>query len=65
MRACFLGKNVCTLGYGVALLQTPRLEEKYPLEDLHAPVPPSEGEKLAAPRPNPMFAALKGQPHFL
>jgi len=25
MRACFLGQNICALGYGVATLQTPRL----------------------------------------
>ena len=25
MRACFLGQNICNLGYGVAILQTPRL----------------------------------------
>ena len=23
MRACFLGQNVCALGYGVAMLQSP------------------------------------------
>lgn len=25
MRACFLGQNVCALGFGVATLQTPPL----------------------------------------
>ena len=25
MRACFLGQNICNLGYGVAILQAPRL----------------------------------------
>jgi hypothetical protein len=25
MRACFLGQNVCALGYGVATLQSPPL----------------------------------------
>jgi hypothetical protein len=25
MRACFLGQNICNLGYGVAVLQAPRL----------------------------------------
>lgn len=24
MRACFLGQNICALGFGVATLQTPR-----------------------------------------
>ncbi len=27
MRACFLGQNICALGYGVAMLQTPKLTE--------------------------------------
>jgi hypothetical protein len=25
MRACFLGQNICALGFGVAMLQTPPL----------------------------------------
>lgn len=28
MRACFLGQNVCALGYGVATLQTPPLQDE-------------------------------------
>lgn len=31
MRACFLGQNICALGFGVATLQTPPLR---PDEDL-------------------------------
>jgi hypothetical protein len=27
MRACFLGENVCALGFGVAIVQTPPLHE--------------------------------------
>lgn len=27
MRACFLGQNVCALGFGVATLQTSKLED--------------------------------------
>jgi hypothetical protein len=27
MRACFLGQNVCALGYGVAIIQAPPLEQ--------------------------------------
>jgi hypothetical protein len=27
MRACFLGQNICALGYGVALVQSPPMEE--------------------------------------
>lgn len=45
MRACFLGQNICNLGYGVAILQAPRLV-------LDAPVPvPSEAEKHVSPDP--------------
>jgi hypothetical protein len=28
MRACFLRQNVCALGYGVATLQTPPLQDE-------------------------------------
>lgn len=40
MRACFLGQNICALGYGVAMLQTP-------------PLPPGEPpvDEMAANRP--------------
>jgi hypothetical protein len=27
MRACFLGENICALGFGVAIMQTPSLRE--------------------------------------
>jgi hypothetical protein len=30
MRACFLGQNICNLGYGVAILQAPRLVMEEP-----------------------------------
>ena len=43
MRACFLGQNICSLGYGVAILQAPRLEVDEPVRPL------SEVEKLAGP----------------
>jgi hypothetical protein len=39
MRACFLGQNVCALGYGVAMVQT------YCLVD--PPHQPGEGESEA------------------
>jgi hypothetical protein len=35
MRACFLGQNICNLGYGVATLQAPRLA-------MDGPVPAAE-----------------------
>jgi hypothetical protein len=38
MRACFLGQNICALGFGVATLQTPPLmsEPNGPEPDLAA-----------------------------
>jgi hypothetical protein len=58
MRACFLGQNVCTLGFGVAMVQTPPLPE------------PSEAEPEAKTAPSPddlplenfMARDLKRQP---
>ena len=46
MRACFLGRNICSLGYGVAILQVPRLEMDEPVRDI------SEGEKHVGPIPD-------------
>jgi len=43
MRACFLGQNICSLGYGVAILQAPRLEMDEPARPL------SEAEKHVGP----------------
>jgi hypothetical protein len=64
MRACFLGQSVCTLGFGVAVIQTP------PAEDKPAPEGPAETPLLdmpadALPLPNRMFAELKRQPHYV
>ena len=42
MRACFLGQNVTALGYGVAILHTPRLPDPEPPLG-EKPVPP-EGQ---------------------
>jgi hypothetical protein len=33
MRACFLGQNICALGYGVATLQAPPLVMDEPAEE--------------------------------
>ena len=42
MRACFLGQNICALGYGVATLQS------LPIADEEASAPPP-GEHDQAP----------------
>lgn len=52
MRACFLGQNVCALGFGVAMVQNPPLEQAYgqpssqPLEAWQ--------DRPPAPEENPM-----------
>jgi hypothetical protein len=43
MRACFLGQNICNLGFGVAILQAPRLVMDEPVR------PPSEAELHDSP----------------
>ena len=65
MRACFLAQNVCALGYGVAMVQTPALapEPKPPANDSLAPkdVLPSGG----TPLPNRMLAEFRRHaPHY-
>jgi hypothetical protein len=61
MRACFLGQNVCALGYGVAMLQTLPAEEKPNPEAAPPAEPPTEPH---LPFPNRMFEDFKRQPHF-
>jgi hypothetical protein len=34
MRACFLGQNICGLGFGVATLRTPPLVMDHPAREL-------------------------------
>ncbi len=74
MRACFLGQNICALGYGVALVQSPPLDDGAPGEG-----PLGEAGPLqippGAPQQNPyttpsyealltnrMFQALRAKP---
>ena len=40
MRACFLGENVCALGFGVAIIQTPPLHEPETAESVTTLLPP-------------------------
>jgi hypothetical protein len=54
MRACFLGQNVCALGYGVAVVQTlPAGPE--------GAKPAAEQGPPPAPLPNRMFEGLRKQ----
>ena len=59
MRACFLGQNVTALGYGVAILHSPRLpdpepplgEKPVPPEDLE--LPPGDAKSPIQRMPEP------------
>jgi hypothetical protein len=60
LRACFLAQNVCALGYGVAMIQTPALA---------APPKPVANDSLApkevSPLPNRMLAEFRRHaPHY-
>jgi hypothetical protein len=57
MRACFLGQNVCALGFGVAVMQTPALMELGAAPDPVSGAAP-EPDPHASELPNRMFAAL-------
>ena len=59
MRACFLGQNICALGYGVATLQAPPLVMDVPAEEpLAAPNEHVSDEKSApAALPLPLLGA--------
>jgi hypothetical protein len=51
MRACFLGQNVCALGFGVAVVQSPPLEQPWeqpaqPLELKDGSTPPQAENPL-------------------
>jgi hypothetical protein len=51
MRACFLGQNICNLGYGVATLQAPRLVTDEPADLLsRGKKPVSPGQNMALPK---------------
>jgi hypothetical protein len=59
MRACFMGQNVTALGFGVAILHTPRLPDpEQPLGE--RPIPPEGGTPRAdqpAPQQKPPVPA--------
>ena len=59
MRACFLGQNVTALGFGVAILHSPRLpdpepplgEKPVPPEGQEAPLPDDKSPTHRTPEP--------------
>jgi hypothetical protein len=64
MRACFLGQNICALGFGVATLQTPPLVMDLPATDLPA-VPPADqhvSQMRQSETPVPLPSPLLGVP---
>jgi hypothetical protein len=48
MRACFLGQNVCALGYGVTVLQTPPITTETEDEKSAVPKDVADEESLSA-----------------
>jgi len=64
MRACFLGQSVCTLGYGVAIIQTPPVQDQPPSDRLAEPLADLPAMPLPQELPNRMFAGLKRQLHY-
>jgi hypothetical protein len=61
MRACFLGQNVCALGYGVAMVQTPPLDQAsdQPLEASCGAPLPRDHSAPENPLPNLMTRELR------
>jgi hypothetical protein len=63
MRACFLGQNICALGFGVATLQTPPLVTDVPAEESPAASPADQHvsqmnqKETLAPLPPPFLGA--------
>jgi hypothetical protein len=63
MRACFLGQNICALGFGVATLQAPPLVMDEPADETPAASPVSEHvgqinqKEISAPLPPPFPGA--------
>jgi hypothetical protein len=67
MRACFLGQNVCALGYGVATLQIPPLQDEDALQDAPrthdgVPAPPTPPGAGASPGAGAGPGAAAGTP---
>jgi hypothetical protein len=56
MRACFLKNNVCALGYGFAIIQTPKAEN----EGDEATVPKPIQPPAAVPMDLPAFDVKPG-----
>jgi hypothetical protein len=63
MRACFLGQNICALGFGVATLQAPPLVLDEPAGESPAAFPADEHisqtnqKEAPAPLPPPFLGA--------
>jgi hypothetical protein len=64
MRACFLGQNICALGYGVATLQAPRLVMDQAVEDLPLVSKTDEPANQVSPKdaPTPLPSAVANSP---
>jgi hypothetical protein len=54
MRACFLGQNICALGYGVATLQAPPLVMDEPVKEPSAAPNEHVSDEKSAPAALPL-----------
>lgn len=57
MRAGFLGQNICSLGFGIATLQAPRLVMDEPVRESSTPPPVNE----ALPEESNLTGGRKGE----
>ena len=63
MRACFLGQNICALGFGVAMVQSPPLHEPLEAEpEANMGQEPTAAAPADLPVENPMLRDLKRLP---
>jgi hypothetical protein len=64
MRACFLGQNICALGFGVATLQTPPLlVDEQTGKPGEQPVTANSGSENGTPHPSPAVPIVHNPCH--
>ena len=64
MRACFLGQNICALGFGVATLQTPPLLiDEQTGKPGEKPVTANSGGENVPPSPSPAVPIVHNTCH--
>jgi hypothetical protein len=58
MRAGFLGQSICSLGFGIATLQAPRLVMDHPAEEPLTPPGEDTGQKDEENKPTPQAVTI-------